>query len=261
MSRKTLAITHLLGNAILLWLAYYWLGVGESTISRLIWSALLAVLMLAAAVWLHGSGFSDFKTALQNLLPLCVFAIIVLTFYGVLAWWKDYSSAPAFKIASYITLKLRKPLKPATVQTIFNGILWLVRWWILPSYLLPSAAKVASDGWQGYRRFQASIRWLYWIEVIALLLAGIWLPLKLIVWVPALTSFSMQMMSFIIRAAVAYLLFVTSCLLLEHFSASAALTHAPSAPVPSPKHPAAPDSQPAHAAAHDEASNQTPRDS
>ncbi len=134
MSRKTLAITHLLGNAILLWLAYYWLGVGESTISRLIWSALLAVLMLAAAVWLHGSGFSDFKTALQNLLPLCVFAIIVLTFYGVLAWWKDYSSAPAFKIASYITLKLRKPLKPATVQTIFNGILWLVRWWILVTF-------------------------------------------------------------------------------------------------------------------------------
>ncbi len=67
MSRKPLAIAHLVGNAILLWLAYYWLGVGESTISRIIWSAILATLILVAAVWLHGSGFSDFKAALRNL--------------------------------------------------------------------------------------------------------------------------------------------------------------------------------------------------
>ena len=261
MSRKSLLITHLLGNAILLWLAYYWLGAGESTISRLIWSAILAILILAAAVWLHGSGFSDFKNALRNLAPLFLLAIAALVLYGLLSLWRDYSAQPAFKIASYITLKLRRPLKPAIVQTIFNGLLWLVRWWILPVLLLPLAAQIANKGWLGYRRLQIPRRWLYWIEVIALLLAGIRLPLKLIAWVPKLTSFSMQMASFIIRATVAYLLFVTSCLLLEYFSASAALTPAPSAPVPSPKPPAAPDSQPARATAHDEASNQTPRDS
>jgi len=261
MIRKLLAIAHLLGNAILLWLAYYWLGVGESTISRLLWSAILAVLILAAAVWLHGSGFSGFKTALRNIAPLFVLAIAVLLLYGLLFWWRDYSAQPAFKIASYITLKLRKPLKPATVQTIFNGLLWLVRWWVLPVLLLPLATQIANNGWQAFGQIQIPRRWLYWIEVIALLLTGIWLPLKLIAWVPTLTSFSMQMVSFIIRASIAYLLFVTSCLLLEYFSASGVLTPAPSAPVPLPKSPAAPDSQPAHATAHDEASNQTARDS
>lgn len=261
MSRKPLAIAHLVGNAILLWLAYYWLGVGESTISRIIWSAILATLILVAAVWLHGSGFSDFKAALRNLAPLFLLAILVLILYGLLSMWRDYSAQPAFKVASYLTLKLRKPVKPAAVQTILNGLLWLVRWWLLPILLLPLAAQIASRGWSGYRHLQIPRRWLYWIEVIALLLAGIWLPQKLIAWVPKLTSFSMQMVSFIIRASVAYLLFVTSCLLLEHFSASAALTPEPSAPAPLPKSPASPDSQPIHATVHDEASNQTTRDS
>lgn len=258
MSRKLLVVTHFLGNALLLWLAYYWLGVGESSGGRLVWSAFLALMILVVAVWLHGSGFAGFRAALRNLLPLFVLAVIVLIFYGVLAWWKDYSSEPAFKIASYITLKLRKPLKPATVQTVFNAILWLVRWWILPALLLPLAGNIANKGWRGYRQLQVPRRWLYWIEVVVLLLAGIWLPLKLIAWVPAFTSFSMQMVSFIVRASIAYLLFVTSCLLLEYFSATAVLTPAPSAPVPTPEPPAALDSQPAHATAHDEASSQAP---
>lgn len=258
-SRRSLVLAHVAGNAILLWLAYYWLGVGESTIGRLLWSGVLAILILSAAVWLHGAGFAGFRNAWRNLLPLFALAIAVLILYGVLSWWRDYSAQPAFKIASYITLKLRKPLKPAAVQSTFNGILWLLRWWILPVLLLPLAAKVATVGWKGYNQQQVRRGWLYWIEVIALSLCGIWLPLKLIAWVPQLTSFNMQMASFVIRALVAYLLFVACCLLLEYFSAAAVLTPVPSAPVPPPVPPAILDSQPAHAAAHDEASSPTNR--
>ena len=87
MTRATriLCLMHFIGDALLLWLAYYWLSVGESTIGRLLWSAFLAVVITAAALWLHGSGFAFFVTdrsalqpalvtALRRLAPLFVFA-------------------------------------------------------------------------------------------------------------------------------------------------------------------------------------------
>ena len=77
MTRATqiLCLMYFAGNALLLWLAYYWLGVGESTISRLIWSAVLAILITAAAVWLHGSGFAFFRTDRSALLPALLTAL------------------------------------------------------------------------------------------------------------------------------------------------------------------------------------------
>lgn len=230
MTRATriLCMIHFAGNALLLWLAYYWLGVGESTIGRLVWSAFLAILIVAATVWLHGSGFAffrtdrsalvpAFRTALRNLLPLFALAILVLTIYGLVSWWRDYSQDVPFKIASYLTLKLRKPMKPASVQAIFNGVLWIARWIVLPLLLLPLAASVANHGWHGYRtRFPH--HWLYWIEIAVLLICGVWLPFKLIAWVPHFSSFGMQMTSFLFRLLIGYLLFVAAWRLLELFT-------------------------------------------
>src|SRR5438552_2499740 len=40
---RQLAVIHLVGNGLLLWLGYYWLGIGESRASALIWSAAVLV--------------------------------------------------------------------------------------------------------------------------------------------------------------------------------------------------------------------------
>lgn len=233
MTRATriLWLMHLLGNALLLWCAYYWLSVGESSIARLAWSATLAVLMVAAAVWLHGTGFAFFRTdrstigpamrtALRTLLPLFVLAVVAMVLYWLLAWWRDYSAQPSFKIASYLTLKLRKPVKPATPQAVFNAVLWVVRWAIVPIVLLPVASSIASQGWGGFlgAGWKRSRQWKYWIQVVLLVLAGVWLPLHLITWVPWFASFGMQMTSFLVRLLIAYLLFVASWLRIEQVS-------------------------------------------
>jgi len=229
---RWLYLTHLVGNALLLWLGYYWLGVGESTTARLLWSALLAVIGLCGALWLHGAGFAYFRfpdrlairpafqAALAHLPALFLLAIVALLIYGLLAWWRDYSVQPALKIASYLTLKTRKPVKPASAQAVFDGALWLVRWLVVPVILLPLASAIASKGRHGFRGESRGVRRrpLYWIEVIGLLLIGIWLPLKLIVWVPGLHSFGMQMVSFLFRLLIAYLLFTAALLSLEFFT-------------------------------------------
>jgi len=227
-----LALIHLCLNALLLWLGYYWLGVGESRTSTLVWSACIALIIIALACWCYGTAFSYFQaqdhrgllfawnSALRNLLPIAVAAVVVVVIYVLLARWAEYSSQPAFKIASYLTLRFRKPIRPSTVFRIFNVSLWIVRWVVLPVLLAPMFSAVAARGWVGFRSIGARIRssatrcWLYWIEAPLLTLCAIWVPLKLLHWVPHMHGFRMEMLSFTLRAAVAYLLFAGAGLLL-----------------------------------------------
>ena len=196
---RPLAALHLAGNALLLWLGYYWLGLGESRAGTLAWSATVAVVLLILTCWLYGGAFAYFRapgagisaafqTALRNLLMLAAFAIVVLVIYGLLARWQEYSGRPAFSIASWLTMKLRKPVKPASV------------------FLAPVFAGLASRGWRGVFEGRGT-RW-YWIEAPALLLLSLWLPMRLLGWVPHAGSFGMEMASFLARALAAYLLFV-----------------------------------------------------
>src|ERR1035441_6393426 len=269
-SRK-LFVLHLVANALLLWLAYEWLGVGESTRLRLVWSALDALAILALVSWFHGATLvffrtsepkinGAFRTALGHIPALLVAAILVLVLYGLLAWAAAASGQPAFRLASWLTLKLRTPVKPATVARIFLGAFWIVRWVVLPVGLLPMASGIAARGWRGFGEWswrgggrywlggplppvgglwvafgllriaargwrgfgEWSWRggWRYWLEVPLLLVAGLWLPFVLLGWVPAVSGFTMEMVSFSLRMLVAYLLFVGALWTLKRVTAA-----------------------------------------
>ena len=234
MTRSTgaLLLLHFVANALLLGLGYYWLGLGESSGTRLAWSFLVAAVFACLAVWLHGATFayfragdapnltSAFRTALRNLVPLIILAVLVLCINGLLEWWRDYNAQATFKIASYLTLKLRKPVKPATILRVFNVLLWMLGWAVLPVILLPLAAEMSTRGWSGVRgqRGARVKRLLYWVEVPLLLTCAFWLPFKLIGWVPRVSGFRMEMTSFLLRLIAAYLLFIGAWLLTVFFS-------------------------------------------
>jgi hypothetical protein len=215
---RFLVIVHLVGDALLLWLGYYWLGAGEGNWSRLVWSALVAMLLLSLACCLHGGTLAYFGKAaapgrgalgmLHRLGQFMAAVLILLAVYFLLARWADYSAQPAFKIASWLTLTFRKPVRPPTVLTIFNVALWLIRWVVVPVAALPVLSRIATGRWPARTI-------LYWIEVPILLLCAVWLPLKLIGWVPTLEGFGLQMFSFVVRALIAYLLLVGAWLTLE----------------------------------------------
>ena len=158
-SRK-LFVLHLVADALLLWLGYLWLGVAESTRALLLFSALAALGILALACWFHGAtlvffrkgdepqiGIKDaFRTALGHLPALVAAAILVLALYGLLAWAATASGQPAFRMASWLTLKLRTAVRPTAVARIFLGGFWIVRWVVLPVALLPMASGIAARG-------------------------------------------------------------------------------------------------------------------
>src|SRR5436305_8953499 len=103
MKRSTvpLVLLHLVGNALLLWFGYYWLGVSESDTAHLFWSALVLLGVFCAALWIHGTALVFFdpgeqpgfaralKIAGRNLLPLLTVALLAAVIYGLLAYIFD----------------------------------------------------------------------------------------------------------------------------------------------------------------------------
>ena len=225
----TLCSLHLLGNALLLWLGYYWLGIGESDAVHLLWSALLLAVLFGSALWLHGTGLRFFspdmdrsilsaaRGTLRNLVPLFVLCMVAILIYSVLAYWHNSFGHWAFVIGSYATLKLRKPIAPSGVLRTYFVFIWLLRWLVVPALVLPIAAKVAVSGWAGFRPhvWGRGRQLLYWIEVCVLLVCAVSVPLRLIQWVPEMSKFSLQMVSFLLRLGCGYLLFVAALLVLE----------------------------------------------
>jgi hypothetical protein len=224
---RRLFLLQLAGNALLLWLAYAWLSVDESSGLKLVFSTVDALLILALACWLHGANMvygsaqgetinAAFRTALRNLWVLVLLAVAVLAIYGLVGKWETASDQPAFQLASWLTLKFRKPVKPATVRWIFHAVFWVVRWAVLPVLLLPLAVGLAQHGWRGWRAIAMRRTW-FWLRVPFLAVLGLWLPCVLLGWRPHVGGFGFEMVSFALRAIVAYLLFVGGVMGIEGF--------------------------------------------
>jgi len=60
---------HLAGNALLLWLGYIWLGMGESRSGALVESLAMAVLLVCLTCWLYGASFAS--VSYTHLEPQC----------------------------------------------------------------------------------------------------------------------------------------------------------------------------------------------
>jgi hypothetical protein len=224
-----LGLAHAAGNAILLWLGYYWLGIGESQPIALAWSLLVALAAVCYGCWLYGGALAyfagkdpsmtrAFRDSARNLLPIVAAAAVALLLYFALAKWAAYSSNPAFRIASFLTLKIRKPVKPSSIQVILQAALWAARWVAVPVLLLPMFAAICLRGWRGFAGFGALARRpLYWVATPLLLVCSLWLPFRLLGWTPR-GRFGFELASFVLRAIVAYLLFVAGWLALAFFS-------------------------------------------
>jgi hypothetical protein len=226
-STTTLCALHLAGDALILWLGYTWLGMGESDTGRLALSAMILALFGCSAVWLHGTAFVHFDgaagsslrraggVALRHLPPLLLLAVLACVVYALLTWLYGSLGRPAFVIGSYLTMLFRRPVPPARVLDTFHVLIWLLRWLVVPALLVPVAARIAVAGWRGFRFSPQSKRALYWMQVCLLLLGAVWLPMKLLAWIPGMPNFGAEMASFLIRLAVAYLLFACVLLTLE----------------------------------------------
>ena len=213
---------HLLGNAAILWLGYYWLGTSESRAATLAWSAFLGLLLITLTCWFHGATFAYFRGVKMPLrhVPLLVAAVVVvLVLYYLVAMWEGWTSGLAFRVASWLTMKLRKPVKPALLARACSVSFWLVRWMVIPVFVLPLISDLAAFGTKGLRSIgRRAHAATYWVIVPVLLTCAFYAPLRLVGWVPHTGSFGLEMASFVLRFAVAYTLLNASWMLLAKLS-------------------------------------------
>lgn len=233
-SRVLLCATHVAGNALLLLLGYYWLGLGESNAAHLTFSTAVIVFFALAALWLHGTAFVLFRPdktmtfgsaaarALRNLLPLFVLSAMVFGVYMLLWHFYDSFGHSAFNIGSYSTMKLRRPVEPTGVLRVFHAFIWFVRWFVVPSLAFPLASEIANNGWPGFSvsAFKRSRKLLFWLEAGVLALVAVHLPVHLFLWVPTMPNFSMELVSVIGRLGLGYLLFTVGWLALEFLTSA-----------------------------------------
>src|SRR4051794_12631521 len=153
---KLIAV-HLAGDAVILYLAYLWLSVGESTGLRLAWSALFGLIILALACWLHAGTLAHYRagqpfaTTLRRVPALLGLALGIIALYAGLWIAEAATRQPAFRLASWLTLTVRVPVKPQSVIRLFQAIFWVIRYAALPPILRTVAAAIATRSKPAWR--------------------------------------------------------------------------------------------------------------
>jgi hypothetical protein len=189
---KRLWLIQFLANAILLVVFYEWLGIRDSRVSQLLLSALIGIALLAGIVLLHSQTF--------NINPrrfALIFLIFLLICWGFSAIPLDEASV---WIASTLTFRSRKPVNPATILALLNGLRWILQWIAIPLILLQRK------------------RPAFWLQFAAIVLLAFLVPRYLILWTPKLAGTAPQILSFVLRFGIAY------CLAITGFVAFARLT-------------------------------------
>jgi hypothetical protein len=203
-SLSLVTVLHLVANAVLLSVGYYWLGVGESRTLTLLWSILLALFFAlfaccaysAPLAWFRKPGPREiakaWRSGFRNLLPFV------------------FATAAIAAVVLLLNTSAAKP--PAGAK---KWAIWIGEWIVLPVLFLPMLSAISERGWQGFRAAGSRIgQWLFWIEAPLLLMLTIRVPLILLNWIPRVRTFTMQAASFTARAALAYLVFGAGWLLL-----------------------------------------------
>lgn len=215
------------GNAVLLFLIWEWLGIRDARAWQLALTASLGLIIIAGTLWLHAATFHwfasrDWRVPLRRIL---IFAG-ALALFLLLAWGLDALPLDRWSVwtGSILTFKSRKPVNPATVLRVMQGVRWFLKWIVLPVLLLPVAAG----------KPRQSLRPRFWLQYIAAVVICFWLPGKLIHWTPRFEATVAQVVSFLFRFGIAYCLAVTGWLALAFFSSGGrpAATQPSTAPLP-----------------------------
>src|SRR5579884_3440496 len=180
---------HVVANALLLLGVYAWLSIGDADAAQLTGTVIYGVAIAFLAVWLHAGtlryfateprGFlrSAFARVLPALLPFAVVAVVALALYALLTRAGGQIGDTAATIASWLTLRLRHPVKPAAVARVLLWILRIVEWFGAPLLLLPLASAAALRGWRGLLRNPfAAVTRTYAVMCPALLFTAFLVP-------------------------------------------------------------------------------------
>jgi hypothetical protein len=194
---KLLWLVHLVGNLLLLALAWLWLSIPDARAWQLGTTAVLGLLILFGILWLHGSTFRFFADEAPSL--------------GA-AFRSSPKRVPLFALWAAVWIGLTVLVERRVPMRPWN---WLLVWIVIPCILLPLGAAAIGCGRKALASYSS---WRYWGFTVLLLVVGFYVPSRLIFWIPSVKGFVSEVASFIVRWFLAYQAFVTAWLMLAYVS-------------------------------------------
>ncbi len=223
-----------LANAALVLVFVWWLHISEAHWWNLLFSLLLIFLIVAVALALHGgtliyfqSAHRDraallrpaFRRAFTHLPAIFVWAL----FFFFLRYWigrlDDYTYTLPGYLRSEFPAWLRRMISEPRLDSIYSGLVSLLRWVILPGLLLPFALFSADRGFRGLIAFRDGRRTLrslgYWITLVVAAILGVWCVEAIMGWTldPKTATLPAEETSLAFRLLFAYLLGIFAWLL------------------------------------------------
>jgi hypothetical protein len=219
-------LLNIVGNAALVACVYFWLLLPDAHGWQVAASGLLALVVILFGVWLRAGSFAYFRVgefrehdavwhafrhALRHIIALVLWVIPLAVVEWCLISLRIY--VPQFGVWFWQKSPVHFGLgSPRQVYRVADWLLWFVIW-LLPFIWLPVGSTVAAAGLKA-KRMSRSLRLLrrpvYWLWVIVLLLVGVYLPYKLVWWIPDLSTLRKQAWSAGFRFALAYLLLISA---------------------------------------------------
>jgi hypothetical protein len=241
-------VLHVIANAFLVFGVYAWLSIGDADAAQLTGTVIYGIAIAFLAVWLHAGTFRYFgadvrdsrlRIAFWNVLPaLAPFALVCIVaalVYALFSRAGGQSPDTAATMASWLTLKLRHPVKPVVIARVLFWILRIVEWFGAPLLFLPLASAAALRGWPGLARNPLGmLSRRYALLCPALLLAAFFVPGLIANWVPGLHGVTLQTVSAVVRFAIAWLILITAWLALVRETAIADSATAAASETPAP---------------------------
>jgi hypothetical protein len=220
-------LLNLLGNAVLLVAVYLWLTLPDAHGWQVAASGLLAIIVIIFGVWLRTGTFAYFRVAdfreqagvwrafrhaMWHMVALFLWAALVTAVALLLIRCRKF--APQFGV--WFWQKSPSFLRFGTPRQVFHvadWLLWLLLWVVVPIVWLPIATTVAAFGFR-LRRMMRSLRVLrrvsYWLWFGGLMLAGAYIPYKLVWWIPGLSDLRKQAGSAGLRFLGAYVVLISA---------------------------------------------------
>ena len=188
-------IEQVLGYPVLLYLVWLWLGIPEQSALQLMGSVLLAMVIVLGLAGLLAAAFH------VRFRRMAGFVVLLVACVGIAYWLSGYAEASGNWLAAKVSVWRRRPSNPMAWALRYSWLVWGAC--ALTVFVVLAACA-------GGRRVLT--RWPYWLLCLALVVAGAWLPWRLVWWVPTAQTITAQTVSLVLRFGLAYLLWLGSLL-------------------------------------------------
>jgi hypothetical protein len=214
---------NLVANAAALAVWYFWLVIPDAHAWQVACSALIAAIVVVAVLWLRVGTLAWFRVSefrsqagirrayrhsWRHVLALGIWVLV----FVVLAWmlWGIYGYVP--QVSVWFRQKLGAGPPPRNIMRDVNWLLLLIGGFLMPGLWLPMATTISTVGFKAEHIIRSRRVWkrgIYWLWFCLLLGASVYIPYKLVWWIPDMQTLRQQAWSMAGRFLIAYLVGVT----------------------------------------------------